>query len=154
MPSTYHIEHHSSEDFLVYQESSLQLTVRRKRGWDGVLRSEFFLGERRILAASLSEIFWTWKLKITFADPEYPIAPEGKGVEKFRMPEGVIEVKRRALSNPVITFCLNGEVAGQANMNLRKAEAPFEYDVFLDCQPETGLFFILAMILSESGMAG
>ncbi len=154
MPSTYHIEHHSSEDFLVYRDGNLILEVKRKRGWDGVLRSEFFLGEQRILAASLSEIFWSWKLRITFADAAFPIALEAKGVGRFRTPDGVIEVKRRALSNPVRTFCLNGKEVGYANMNMHKFFAPFEYDVELECPPAAGLFFILAMLLSESDMAG
>lgn len=151
---TYHIEHHASEDFLVYHEDSLLLKVSRRRGWDGVLRSEFFLGERRILAASLSELFWTWKLKVTFADPAFSIVPQGKGAGKFTTPFGTVEVKRRALRNPVRTFLVDGRPVGTASMNMRKSQAPFEYTVELEGPAEQDIFVLLAMLLSESDMMG
>lgn len=149
----YHIEHHASDDFLVYHEASLLLKVSRRRGWDGVLRSECFLGDRRILAASVSEMFWSWRLKVTFADPEFPIRPE-KGFGKYDTPFGTVEVKHQALQNPVRTFFLNGRPIGTASMNLRKASAPFEFTVELQGPVGLDIFVLLAMILSESDMAG
>ena len=148
----YYMEHFSDESFLVYREGALLLTVRRRRGWDSVLRSEYFLGEKRIMAASLSEFLWSWRLRITFLDPALSIAREGKGVGKFRVPEGLIEVKHGMLRNPVRTFWLNGEKMGFADMNMRKFFAPFEYQLELSGSPELELYFLLAMILSESDM--
>ncbi|WP_126243467.1 hypothetical protein [Chitinophaga rhizosphaerae] len=148
----YYMEHHSDESFLVYREGALLLTVRRRRGWDALLRSEFFLGDKCILAASLSEFLWSWRLRITFLDPAWSIAREGKGVGKFRVPEGLIEVKQGTLRNPVRTFWLNGEKMGFADMDMRKFLPPFEYQLELSGSPELELYFLLAMILSEPDM--